>query len=464
MSVKNKANLFFGLLVLAIFPYCYLSFFAQPIAEDFGFAHYYQKSEFLALLKNSYLKMNGRYIANVLMYLNPLSFNCFLGYQFIPLLLIFFTVVGNLFLVNQTFPFLSLIKRIIIAFAVTLLFLCNLPIISEGIYWYTAAVIYQGGIICALFYMATFIKTIGKNQLLGKVILTMLLFLLCGFNEVLTLLVVFFLLAITVLAFLNKKYERKAILWQCIFAILFASILIFSPGNSVREGMYENNNKWMYSLVYSTLQVVRFSFSWIFSLGLVTTSFLYLLVHEEWKKHSEVVRNSFYLNRWTALALLLCTIFICVFPAYWATGILGQHRTLNVAYFFFLIMWFLNLSVWMNSFKNKIKLKRVHQQKHKIAVMFLLGILLTGNGYDAMVDIFSGDAHRFNKELNERHAILQEATKNHPSAVVLKPLTARPKTLFVTEISTEAKFWTNQGYNTYFNLNPDSTAIYIAEE
>ena len=111
MELKNKTYLFLGLLLLAIFPYGYLSFFAQPIAEDFGFAHYYQKSEFLALLKNSYLKMNGRYIANILMYLIPLSFNQFTVYKLVPFLLILFTLLGSFFLVNQFFHFILTIKK-----------------------------------------------------------------------------------------------------------------------------------------------------------------------------------------------------------------------------------------------------------------------------------------------------------------------------------------------------------------
>ena len=430
MELKNKTYLFLGLLLLAIFPYGYLSFFAQPIAEDFGFAHYYQKSEFLALLKNSYLKMNGRYIANILMYLNPLSFNQFTVYKLVPLLLILFTLLGSFFLVNQLFHFISTIKKVIISFVFTLLYLHNLPIISEGVYWYTAAVIYQGGIICSLFYIALFIKAIShKNNFRITTFLTFFSFLLCGFNEVLTLMIVFFLLIITIIAFLNKRAERKTILWQFIFALLFASILIGAPGNSIREGMYENNNNLMYSLFYSILQVARFSFSWFFSLGLITASFLYFLLHKEWKKHSDVVMSSFYLNRWVSLILLLATVFISVFPPYWATGILGQHRTLNVAYFFFLIMWFINLSVWLNYFNEKVNMKIIDQQQHKIALLFLLGILLTGNGYDALVDIFSGDVSQFNKTLNERHVALKEATKKPPPVIVLKSLSADRKSV-----------------------------------
>jgi len=465
MRLKNKTYFFFLLLIVAIFPYCYLSFFAQPISDDFCFAHYYQKNSFLELLKKSYLEMNGRYIANILMYLNPISFNYFFAYKLVPLLMISLTLIGSLLLVNQLFYFLSSLNRRIIALVFTLLFLYNLPVISEGLYWYTAAVIYQGGIICTIFYISIFIKLVRrKNNFTDQIVLTSLLFLVCGFNEVLTLLTVFFLFTITTIAFINKKEERQAIFWQFAFSLLFASILIFSPGNTEREGIYVNNNNLMSSFVFSLLQVIRFTFSWTFSLGLILASIFYPLLHEEWKKHSIWVTHSFYLNRWVSLALLVGITFICVFPVYWATGILGQHRTLNVAYFFFLIMWFINLSIWLNHFKNCVNIKITELYRNKIAILLLLSILFTGNGYYALIDIFSGDAQEFSEQLNQRHKLLKNATKTHTPTVTFTSLRARPKTLFVTEVSTDPKHWTNRGYNTYFKLNPDSTSIYTTSE
>ena len=43
--------------------------------------------------------------------------------------------------------------------------------------------------------------------------------------------------------------------------------------------------------------------------------------------------------------LLLFVIFFSSFLPYWVSGILGQHRTLNVAYFMFIILWFSTITV-----------------------------------------------------------------------------------------------------------------------
>lgn len=457
----NLPHLFLFFLFLAILPYCYLSFFSQPIAEDFGFASYFQQSNFFELLENSYYKMNGRYIANILMYLNPISFNNYLGYKLVPFLMIVLMMIGSILMMKEIFYFLPKMKKLIMAMMLCLLYFQNMPIISEGLYWYTAAVIYQGGIICSVFYITLFIKLIrnkNKNTLIGKTILTGLLFITCGFNEVLTLLICFSLLIATIIVFLNKNDERKGVLLQFIFSIIFASLMVFSPGNIVREAMYQNNNNIPHSVFFSLLQIIRFSFFWIFSLALISASIIYLSIHQQWKERSGWLKNSFYLNKWISLIMLFTIIFICVFPAYWATGILGQHRTLNVAYFFFLMMWFINLSVWFNAVSWIKKVSLPKKLIKGVSLLFILGILFMGNGYNALEDIFSGTAQEFNTQLNKRHEILLSATKTNPQKIILLS-TVKPKTLFIIEISKDPKFWTNQGYNTFFRL--DSTEIYI---
>ncbi len=457
----NLPHLFLFFLFLAILPYCYLSFFSQPIAEDFGFASYFQQSNFFELIVNSYYKMNGRYIANILMYLNPISFSNYMGYKLVPFLMIILMMIGNILIIKEVFYFLPKIKQLIMAMMLSLLYFQNMPIISEGLYWYTAAVIYQGGIICSLFYIALFIKIIGtrnKNTFIRKIILIVLLFIVCGFNEVLTLLICFLLLITTVIAYVNNKVEKREVFIQFLFSLLFSSILIFSPGNFVREAMYQNNNNISNSIFFTGLQIIRFSFFWIFSLALISASIIYLSIHQQWKERSIWVKNSFYLNRWISIFILFAIIFICVFPAYWATGILGQHRTLNVAYFFFLMMWFINLSVWFNAVSWIKKVSLPKKLIKGVSLLFILGILFMGNGYHALKDIFSGTAQEFNTQLNKRHEILLNATKTIPQKIILSP-TVKPKTLFVIEISKDPKFWTNQGYNTFFGL--DSTEIYI---
>ena len=461
---KNIKSSYFFLffLFLATLPYCYLSFFAQPIADDFIFANYFQENNFYELLNVSYFKINGRYISNILIYLNPISFSNILGYKLVPFLMIILLMIGNNLLVKKIFYFLSNTSQLIISLMLSLLFLQNMPIISEGLYWYTGAIIYLGGIICAVFYIAFFIKIItdrNKKGLFGKILLSSLLFCVCGFNEVLMLIIVFFLFLATIISYLNQKEETKEIFIQFLFSLLFAGILIFSPGNFSREATYVNNNNFSYSFEYSLLQIVRFTAFWVFSLALISASILYYPIHQKWKEKSLWLSNSFYLKPWVSVTILFSIIFICVFPAYWATGILGQHRTLNVAYFFFLLMWFINLSIWFNYYKKLDKIILSKKIINVLSILFLVGIMFMGNGYNALSDIFYGKAQLFNNQLNKRNEILFNAMKNPPPKIILSPITAKPKTLFVLEISEDSKFWTNQAYNSFFRL--DSTEIYV---
>ena len=88
-----------------------------------------------------------------------------------------------------------------------------------------------------------------------------------------------------------------------------------------------------------------------------------------------------------------------------------------------------------------------------------MSILFTGNGYSSLSDIFSGKAKLFKQEMEDRISRLNSAQIDPPQKIVLKPIKNKPTTLFVTDISKDPKFWTNQGYNQYFRLN--STKIVI---
>jgi len=326
-----------------------------------------------------------------------------------------------------------------------------MPIISEGIYWFTGSVIYTLGSAVFIFYIGNLIKYHRKG--LGGYwagILTLLLFISCGFNEVLTLLVVFILGVATFVSFQQSLKVQKVVLWQFIFACLFAAILILSPGNSVRGNSYSESHRFLYSLSYSFLQVGRFTVLWVASVPLIAASSLYYFLNKKMVKECELFKYSFYLNRWASIFILFAIVFICVFPAYWATGILGQHRTLNVAYFFFLIMWFINLTVWFNCSKTSVEIKGV--QKLVLTIFLVLGICFSGNGYHALIDLFSGTARAFNVQHVDRFERLSSAQDRAWNVLALDLVLAKPKCLFTYDISNNSKDWRNQAYNMYFEL------------
>jgi hypothetical protein len=456
----RQTYLFIFLLFLGIFPYCYLSFFTQPISDDFAFASLFRTQEYFNLLKGTYLNWNGRYASNIFVYLNPISFGSFAGYKWVPFTTIFFFIIAIFLFIQQLFFNLSKAKQLIMSLLIGLLFLHNMPIISEGIYWFTGAATYQLGIIVVLLYLALLIKIIRKKKKGPFIVfLSFLLFLGCGFNEVLTVLTVF-VMAVLTFIYHNKNLDgKKIITLQFILAFFFSSIIIFSPGNEFRGETYQSAHNFTHSLSYSILQTGRFSFTWIASIPLICASILYYSFNNKIKKENILFRNSFYINRWTSLLVLFIVVFICVFPAYWATGILGQHRTLNIAYFFFLLVWFINLTAWFNHFKNIKIWKASNKINLSLMLVFISGILITGNGYNALHDILSGSAKNYNLELSQRHQILNKETGSAQNKVVLPPIISKPKCLYISEISKDPNYWTNQAYNLFFKIKKKKIII-----
>lgn len=451
--VMKKQYIFLFFLFLAILPYCYLCFFANPSSDDFGFAFLSQNNEMLHLIKQTYLYYNGRYISNIFIYLNPIAYQSYIGYKIVPLVMIILFLFANFLFVNQFFYKKTRVNKILISLVLSLLFIHNMPIISEGIYWYTGLVIYTLGLIFLLFYVALLIKVIRENRKgVYSLFLVILLFFVCGFNEVLILLMVFFLAVASYIFYKKNLLGKKTISIQFLLSVLFAAAVIFSPGNELRGEAYPDAHNFSHSFLYSIMQVGRFSFLWIGSIPLIAASFIYFQINKKMREENNLFQNSFYINRWVSFLMLFAIIFICVFPAYWSTGILGQHRTLNVAYFFFIIIWFINLTVWFNFYQEKMNYQIKKRIKEQLFIFLLLGIMLTGNGYSALYDVFSGEAYCYNKQLTKRFQNLREAKYTIKRNVVLSPLTNKPRCLFVSDITSNPKDWVNLAYVQFFKL------------
>ena len=297
-----------------------------------------------------------------------------------------------------------------------------------------------------------------KGEGARRGLLLILLFLCCGFSEVLTFLIVFFFGVLSFVFYRDQLVRKRLILVHFLGAITFSCLLVFSPGNEVRESVYENSHNLSSSLLYSVAQVARFSLVWLCSVPFVVASLFYLSFGGVLGKYVWF-EKSFYLNRWEALAIVVFIVFICVFPPYWATGMLGQHRTLNVAYAFFLPMWFVLLTVWQNYYQEKVSFNFLPQIKRVLAVVFFLGLLFTGNGFGALNDLFSGSAKQYDSQLTKRFNMLKEPLQKYQSILELEPLKAKPHCLFSSDLSDNPKDWKNQAYNLYFRK--DSIGIYL---
>lgn len=453
--LKNKYLFLISNLIFILLPYIYISFFTNPIADDFTYAFKGKHYEIFEILKHEYLKWNGRYSSNLFVVLNPIVFNSFICYKIVPVFAIFLTILSFFAFLSTVSEIFNKAEKITYSIILTLLFLYQMPIISEGIYWYTGFVTYHLGNILLLFLLALIFKYIKNKYLLNKyfhlLIILLLLFIIIGLNEVIMLNLVFFSFLSFYISYRNKLKNRNFFILLFAFTLIFSVLVFFAPGNSTREHLFSNNHNFVSSIVSSTIQTFRFIFDWISSLPLIIASVFYFFINKQLSDKEYFFKNSFYLTPLLSVILLFITVFICIFPAYWATGILGQQRSVNVAYFLFLILWFINLNVIFNRFmENSIVLN----PKIKVLAIFLMLIsfVFTKNGLSLITDIVYHKEIQYNNLMTERCRKLSHFDKNSTDTIYLKKIPNPPKTLFVLDITDDSECWINKGYNIYFEL------------
>lgn len=329
-----------------------------------------------------------------------------------------------------------------------LVYLTTMPSIAQGIYWYSGTCAYQAGIILSLFYFGMLCDHLNNRFITGKKI-HFLLMILClvialGFNEGNTLLIISIHLLLVWHMIRNHKKITPDI-WMILGTLAaFAAVMLLAPGNSARGKYFEESHNFFHSLLFTFLQTGRFGVLWATSLPLLLCSLLFVLIYNQNRDKFAVFTlpiKSIVLNA----GMLVWIFFIFIFPAYWSTNILGQHRTINVACFFFLPTWllFLNSIASLISFE-KLKRVPVLNGKHFFALglAIVFSIFITGNGHSIIADLVSGKIRKFDNEMTERETVLSQSDSTQAS-VYIDPLTERPAALFVLELSADSTYWVN---------------------
>jgi hypothetical protein len=441
-------------LIILVVPYLFISLYANPAGDDFTYAFKGKTNGLLESLIGEYLNWNGRYTSNLLVLINPIAFGSFAIYKLVPVLMILLTALSYLFMIRVVAgKLVSWVESFIFSLLLTMLFIYQMPIISEGIYWYTGAVSYQSGNILAMIYIGLIILLgkgtyIFRSKILHLALLSLILILTIGCNEVIMIEMLAFSL---ILAFIGRKIKaahRKSAIFLLILAALCSAMVFFAPGNSTREGYFNGNHQFFHSLGFSLLQTARFLFSWISSLPLLLLSVMYFYLHKKLSKNIRLFSESFYLTPFWSTLFLFLVIFLAVFPAYWETTILGQHRTLNVAWFLFIPLWFVNLTVWFNYAGTSLSNIPPMARKFAVAVfvMILGSFLFTKNGFNVGEDLFYGKARSFDRQMNDRYALMHITS----DTIYLKPIADPPKTIFIYDITDDPGHWLNQCYGVYF--------------
>jgi hypothetical protein len=455
---KSTANpflfwLFSFLLLGYIVVFCYVSLFSHPIADDFSYASMSTSKGVFATAYQEYFRWGGRYTSNILWLSNPIKHNL-LAYQLSGIGIILSLFLGLYLFLKSILKPIQHSYVVLSALSLLILFLYNMPTTAEGLYWYTGAVSYTLGSALTLMFFALLIW---YNQ--GKIfihkwvhifLLSALLFVYMGFNEVLSVIILLLLFVLFLESFKYNNPHKGVFTFLFLIGVAGVALLLLSPGSANRAGVFENNKDITQTLFMGALQTIRFLANWI-SVPLIIFSIGYVGLHRQLAERNILFLKSFYLNRWLSLTLLISVVFISVALPYYATGILGQHRTVNVGYLFFLLLWFVNLSVWINHYQWRVPFFTT-LQKLVLLIVLMMSLTFTNNGYKLLTDIANNKLQQYDLQMRERYKIIKEHQQNPSIKLEFNPIEDAPATLFVLDIDADSTHWINESYRLYYKL------------
>jgi hypothetical protein len=420
------------LLLAALLPYFIICFYALPFADDFCFGWTSsQDIPFVQKFLNQYLKWNGRYTSDVLVNLHPLTSGKLIKYQ-LSLFAALLAMPVSLYVFIQ-----QLIEEkrtaITASLFITLFYVSYLPNLTEGIYWYIGVVNYHLGILVLFIQLSLliYLVRIGKRQVLLEIFSCILVIVSIGFNEVGA-----FLIPI-VYSFLFFSYYRsegsKLIMAHFIVAFSASAFVFFSPGNQIRAIEFPERYRFFHSVFYATLQSARFIGIWTLNYPFLALS-LIIVAHAERFPFSKKIAYQ------VPVILLLLTIFIASFLPYFATGILGQHRTLNYVLPYFLILWPIFLLSSSQHFKWYERMDFFKKKFPFHAILISIVIVLTvTKGINPFRDVITNQFGLYKSEFSDRQT---KIIRNGEGSVL--PLRHKVSTFSIVDAKGDSAFFADK--------------------
>jgi len=405
-------------IFLSILPFFLLSAFVNPLYDDYSYTNNVLRVGFYDSQINLYHQWAGRYFSNILLSLNPIVWGNFTLYKIVPIFIILLTFASILCLIQALLKnSLEMKSKLFGAGLMTALFLNGMPDTLDGIYWIPGSLSYQFANILTLLLLALLMKAFenpGNPRVWLIIISYFLIVAIVGSSETSMVFLLFIIGSLTGVNFHQKSPNRWIWCGLLGLTILCSFLVISSPGNEVRSSAFANRHQFVYSIGMALIQGVRFIATWITHPGFILASIFTVPIARRLIQKNELQKRFFFLHPLISTALLLGLVFCGLFPPYWATGILGQHRSVNVAYFFFLIGWFLIIFNWVAYFSRPGFEVEFRLPKFVYVVglpLLMLSLLATNNSREAVIDLVSGKASTYDQEMRQRNFQLAQCAQ-----------------------------------------------------
>jgi len=450
-----------ALLMAALIPYGIICLYALPFGDDFCFGWTAAENiSFLQKFLNQYLYWNGRYTADILINLHPILTGKLWVLQMVLLASLLATPVVWYVLCKEVIG--EKRTAFILSLFITLFYLCYMPQLTEGVYWYGGIVNYHIGNLVLLLHVVAMLRVTVKScyaelvsasptgteipkqvrddqYVLWPFTAVALLIVSIGFNEVAALLLPAVYLALTLYTLRTRHYMHRRFFWLLVVAVIAACLVVFAPGNVVRASQFNGQFNLLYSLFYALLQTGRFIAVWLFNYPALALLLLTSIYAEEWK-----AKLRLQLNGWATLALALFVLFLSAFVPYYATGMLGQHRTINYAFFFVapLIAYSVLQLAAQYGVSSKLAALKSSKLKDFLTATAVIACMFTGNGLLIIKDFAQGKFPTYKTEFEAREMAVKKGVEPYPLKTV-------PATFRITDVA-DTTAWVGTCMQNYY--------------
>ncbi len=444
------------LFLLALVRHLAVAFFVHPYADDFSYAVAGMRSDLGARLIQEYTSWNGRYFSNILLLRSPLTMGLEEGlwlYRAVAAALILFTWFAAYRFVRVLLPAAKRELAATISLIFLLLFFHVMPNTSEGFYWYTGAMTYQLPNALSLLLLANWVRylrspqdVLGWSWYAAQVLLVVVI---AGCNEVHMAFLVLAHAGLLVHGWLNERRLARPVLVMLAVSVLCAIVVAAAPGNATRGAHFAMKHDLLRTLGYSAVQTGRFGGLALISFPVMILALNIPNIRREALAKGILQPFHFPLNKWLALALPFACVFVAMVVTYWPTGLLGQHRTVNMGLFYFVLAWFFALVIWDQVFlqPRNVGTSEAGAFRWTWSLVIVAAMpLFTGRGSHLTGELFDGTLARYDRAMHARYDAIRES----PDDELVLPAVPWPTSLTVLPLDTASGHWINLSMADYF--------------
>lgn len=422
--------------VLAILPFLFLALYNHPSYDDYQLAIRDAGNGFWQTQVNVFNNWSGRYAATAVAQINPLLYRSFTAYKLYSFALVAL-LSGIVFFTAYTLfkSYHSKYDIVVLSSILIATYLSQMPDVAQGLYWFSGYMTYQLANILTMFFILCLYKLANtKSDFQVKLYTLFAMFfgvMVIGLNEM-SLIGIMALLGLVIIhnQIIGTKYTKHFILIG-ILCLLACLLVVFAPGSYERMHMQPDSS----NVAISIMAALGFTAIAFYKWGglLTVVSILYALFWGMPLAQKRREQNtSLAIDFRISLVYYLIAIASMYFVYAWATGGRAGSRAENVIYFFFIIGWFYNVQLLLDKYWGKRPNKVLQQAQFilpAIVFLFLLNVIqLNSNVSTAYLDLLSGDAEKFDEEMNRRYAILKDSSC---ASCAVPTLTVLPKSLYI---------------------------------